>query len=53
MSVRGQVVALARSLADVLAVVHRIGIALEWEEAGATPLVEWQGGGFHVWRKRR
>lgn len=33
-SVRGEGVAVARSLADVLAVVRRIGILLEHEEAG-------------------
>ena len=48
-SVRGQSVAVAHSLADVLAVVRRIGILLEHEEAGGTALIEWRGGGVGVW----
>lgn len=53
MSVRGEVVALARNVADVLAVVGRIGIVLDPEEAAITPLIEWQGGGIHAWRTSR
>lgn len=48
-SVRGEAVAVARSLADVLAVVRRVGILLEYEEVGSTALIEWRGGGVHVW----
>lgn len=48
-SVRGELVGLAHSVADVLAEVRRLGIALEQEEAGATPLIEWRGGGADAW----
>ncbi|MFI6012591.1 hypothetical protein ACIBAG_27880 [Streptomyces sp. NPDC051243] len=41
---------MARSVADVLAVVSWIGIALDPEEAGTTPLIEWRGGGVDVWQ---
>ncbi len=39
----------ARSVADVLAVVRRLGIVLGHEEAGTTPLIEWRGGGADTW----
>ncbi|MFJ9538315.1 hypothetical protein ACIRPX_13735 [Streptomyces sp. NPDC101225] len=52
-SVRGEGVVVARSLADVLAVVRRIGILLEYEDAGGTALIEWRGGGADVWDPSR
>ncbi|GAA2648752.1 hypothetical protein GCM10010307_56640 [Streptomyces vastus] len=48
-AVRGKVVGVAHSVADVLAVVRRLGIALGHEEAGVTPLIEWRGGGADAW----
>ncbi|MFE7856960.1 hypothetical protein [Streptomyces sp. NPDC057403] len=39
----------AESLEDVLEVVSRIGIVLAHEEAAATALIEWRGGGAAVW----
>ncbi|WP_340374882.1 hypothetical protein U5640_06790 [Streptomyces sp. SS7] len=53
MSVRGEVVALARNVAYLLAVVGRIGIVLDPEEAAITPLIEWPGGGIHARRTSR
>lgn len=49
-SVRGEVVGVARSVADVLAVVRRVGIVLGHEEARTTPLIEWRGGGADAWQ---
>ncbi|MFI2436716.1 hypothetical protein [Streptomyces sp. NPDC018693] len=48
-SVGGRPVGVARSVADVLTVVQRVGIDLDHEEAGRTPLIEWRGGGPAVW----
>lgn len=52
-SVRGAGVAVAGSVADVLALVRRIGILLEHEEAGTSALIEWRGGGVDVWHPSR
>ncbi|MDG9715456.1 hypothetical protein [Streptomyces sp. DH24] len=46
----GEVVGVARCVADVLAVVRRVGIIVGHEEAGATPLIEWRGGGVDRWQ---
>ncbi|MFR0357391.1 hypothetical protein [Streptomyces sediminimaris] len=52
-SVRGEGVAVARNVTDVLALVRRIGILLEHEEAGTSALIEWRGGGADVWHPSR
>lgn len=49
-SVAGEMVGTAQSLADVLALVRRVGVHLEHEEAPTTPLIEWRGGGADAWQ---
>ncbi|HET9382630.1 MAG TPA: hypothetical protein VFP69_17620 [Streptomyces sp.] len=48
-SLMGRVVGVATGVADVLAVVRRVGIIVGHEEAGTTPLIEWRGGGADRW----
>ncbi|WOP39280.1 hypothetical protein RKE32_35505 [Streptomyces sp. Li-HN-5-13] len=42
-SVRGETAGVARSVAEVVVVVRRVGIVLDPEEAASTPLIEWRG----------
>ena len=48
-SVRGEIAGVARSVAEVLVVVRRVGIVLDPEEAASTPLIEWRGRGADAW----
>ncbi|CAL9354550.1 hypothetical protein SUDANB6_00534 [Streptomyces sp. enrichment culture] len=49
-SVGGRMVGTARSVAEVLAVMRRVGVHLEHEEVRTTPLIEWRGGGADAWQ---
>ncbi|GAA5082552.1 hypothetical protein GCM10023336_77470 [Streptomyces similanensis] len=49
-SVRDEVVGVVRNPDDVIRLVRRLGVDLETEEIGRTPLIEWRGGGPCVWR---
>ncbi|MFV0132485.1 hypothetical protein ACLGIH_04390 [Streptomyces sp. HMX87] len=41
---------MATSLADVVALVRRVGIELDPDEAVASSLIEWRGAGADAWR---
>jgi hypothetical protein len=48
-TLRGKQAGVARSVADVLELLRLAGVHLDAEEAAASPLIEWRGGGPDLW----
>lgn len=48
-SVAGEAAGVAYGAADVLALVRRFGVELEYGEVAASALIEWRGGGPDAW----
>lgn len=48
-TVHGELVGIARRTADLVAFIRRKGIALDEEDLGASPLIEWREVGPSAW----
>lgn len=46
----GEMMGAAQRLVEVLALVRRIGVHLEHEEARTARLIQWRGGGADAWQ---
>ncbi|MFI7382180.1 hypothetical protein [Streptomyces sp. NPDC049813] len=48
-TLRGEQAGIARSVTDVVEMLRCAGVDLDAEEAAASPLIEWRGGGPQAW----